>query len=77
MAWYSDVRFKQRTVTEFSVAEKESVTNIHNELKMYRMLALFIKALSRWALRIAGFEKGQAEPFPANNSSHSGAALAC
>ena len=62
MAWYGDVRFKQWAVTEFSVAEKESVTNIHKGLKMYRVLVLLIKALSRWALRIAGFEEGQLEP---------------
>jgi len=56
MAWHGDVRFKQWSVTEFPVAEKESVTNIHTGFKMYRMLVLLIKALGRWALRIAGFE---------------------
>jgi hypothetical protein len=59
------------------VAEKESVTDIHKGLKMYRVLVLLIKALSRWALQIAGFEKGQLEPWPANKNSHSGSALAC
>jgi len=77
VAWYGDVRFKQWGVTEFPAAETASVTSIHKGLKMYRVLVLLIKALNRWVLRIAGFEKGQAEPWPANNSSHSGAALAC
>jgi hypothetical protein len=62
MAWYGDVRFKQWAVTEFHVAEKESVANIHKGLKMYRVLVLLIKALCLWTLRIARFEKGQAEP---------------
>jgi hypothetical protein len=62
MACYGDIRFKQWAVTEFSVAEKESVTNIHKGLKIYRVLVLLIKALSRRALRIAGFEEGQLEP---------------
>jgi len=77
MVWYGDVRFKQRAVTEFLVAGKESVTNIHKGLKRYRVGMLLIKALSCGALRIASFEKGQAEPWPANNSSHRGSALAC
>jgi hypothetical protein len=77
VAWYGDVRFKQWAVTEFIVSEKASATNIHKGLEMYRVLVLLIKALSHWALRIAGFEKGQAEPWPADNSSHSGVSLAC
>jgi hypothetical protein len=33
MAWYGDVRFERRAVAEFSVAEKESVTNFHKMIK--------------------------------------------
>jgi len=40
MAWYGDVRFKQRTVMEFLVAEKESVTNIHKRLEKYTVSLL-------------------------------------
>jgi hypothetical protein len=45
MAWCVDVRFKQGDVTEFFVAEKESVTNIHKRLKMYAVSVLLIKTL--------------------------------
>jgi hypothetical protein len=31
-AWYSDVRYKQRAATEFLVAAKQLVTNIHKRL---------------------------------------------
>jgi hypothetical protein len=33
MAWYGDVHFKQRDVTEFLVAEKESLSNNHQQLR--------------------------------------------
>ena len=33
MVWYSDVHFKQWAVTEFLVAEKESVSNNHQQLR--------------------------------------------
>jgi len=33
MAWQVDLRFQQRVVIEFLVAEKESVTYIHKPLK--------------------------------------------
>lgn len=33
MAWYGDVHFKQRDVTEFLLAEKESVHNNHQQLR--------------------------------------------
>jgi hypothetical protein len=61
VAWYGDVHFKQWAVTEFIVAEKESVTNIHKRLKIYTVLMLFIKALLVIGLQIAGSEKGQME----------------
>jgi hypothetical protein len=44
IAYYGDVRFKQRAVTEFIVAEKASVTNIHKGLKMYRVLSAVDKS---------------------------------
>jgi hypothetical protein len=46
MAWCCDVRLKQRAVTEFLVAENQSVTNIHRRLKMYMETVLLIKGLS-------------------------------
>jgi hypothetical protein len=51
MAWCGDVHLKQRAVTEFLVAEKELVTNIHRLLKMYTE-TMFVKkksTVSRWA----------------------------
>jgi uncharacterized protein (UPF0261 family) len=33
MAWYGDVNFQQWAVTEFLVAEKESVSNNHQQLR--------------------------------------------
>ena len=33
ISWYSDVHFEHWAVTEFLVAEKESVTNIHRQLE--------------------------------------------
>jgi hypothetical protein len=45
MVWYGDVHFKQRAVTEFLVAEKESVMNMHKGLKNYTVSMLLIKAL--------------------------------
>jgi len=33
MAWYGDVHFKQWAVTEVPVAEKESVSNNHQQLR--------------------------------------------
>jgi hypothetical protein len=62
MAWCGDVRLKQRAVIEFLVAEKESVTNIHRWLKkLYGDNAVDKSTVIRWASRIAGSEKGQAE----------------
>ena len=44
MAWYGDVRCKERIVTEFLMAEKESVTNIHKRLSNY-MVSLLVAEL--------------------------------
>jgi hypothetical protein len=43
MAWQVDLRFQQRVVTEFLVAEKELVTYIHKRLKMYTISMLLKK----------------------------------
>lgn len=45
MAWYGGVDFEQ-LVIDFVVAEKQSVTIIYQQLKMYVALVLLIKALS-------------------------------
>jgi hypothetical protein len=50
MAWCDDVRLKQRTVIEFLVAEKKSVTNIHRRLKnVYGDNAVDKSTVSCWA----------------------------
>jgi hypothetical protein len=62
MAWCGEVRFKERAVIEFPVVEKESVTKIHRRLKnVYGDNAVDKSTVSRWASRITGSEKGQAE----------------
>jgi len=33
MTWYGDMCFKQQAVTEFLLEEKDSLTNIHIQLK--------------------------------------------
>jgi hypothetical protein len=43
MAWCGDVHLKQQAIVEFLVTEKESVTNIHRQLKMYMETMLLIK----------------------------------
>jgi hypothetical protein len=61
MAWCGDVRFKQRAVIEFLVAEKESVINIHRQLKnAYGDNAVDKSTVSCWASQIVGSGKGQA-----------------
>jgi hypothetical protein len=62
MAWCGDVHLKQWAVAEFHVVEKESVTNIYRQLKnVYGDNSVDKSTVSRWASRIAGSEKGQAE----------------
>jgi hypothetical protein len=47
---YGDVRFKQRVVTEFVVAEKESASNV------YLVNAVASNSVRIWALRTAVYE---------------------
>jgi hypothetical protein len=48
------VRFKQRTVVEFLVAEKESLSNIHKRLKsVYHLNAVGRSTLRIWVSRTA------------------------
>jgi hypothetical protein len=53
MAWYGDERCKQRTVTEFFVAEKQSVTNIHKRLGKYTVSLLVAELHELQVLRKA------------------------
>ena len=60
--WYGDVRFKQRAVTEFFMAEKGSVTNILKQLNYAWWVYPVDKVTeSPCASHIAGSEKGQTE----------------
>jgi hypothetical protein len=62
MAWCGDVHLKQQAIVEFLVAEKESVTNIHRQLKnVYGDNAVDKNTICHWASQIAGSEKSQAE----------------
>lgn len=56
-AWYGDVRYKQRAATEFLVAAKQLVTNIHKRLNICAVTVLLITPDSCWASRIAGSGK--------------------
>lgn len=61
-AWYDDIRFKQRVVIGFAVAETESATSIHRRIKIiYGVNAVDEGTASRWASQIACAETGQAE----------------
>jgi DNA-binding MarR family transcriptional regulator len=56
----SDVRSKQRTTTEFLLAEKESITNIQTRLaNVYGDMAVDKSTVSRRAKRLASLEQGQ------------------
>jgi hypothetical protein len=58
MAWYGNVRFKQRAITEFLVTEKELVTHIRKRLKsLYGVNAVDKSTISLWVSRIAGFRE--------------------
>ena len=62
MASCSEIRFKQRAVIKFLVAENEPVTNIHRRLKnVYGDNAVDRSTVSRWAARFAGSDTGQAQ----------------
>jgi hypothetical protein len=69
MAWYGNVRFKQRAITEFLVTEKELVTNIHRRLECsYIVNAVDKSTFTLWASWIVGFENGQVEHIDARLS---------
>jgi transposase len=54
-----DVRFKQRAVIEFLLAENESITNIHRRLtNVCGDMAVDKSNVSRWAKRLASSEQG-------------------
>jgi hypothetical protein len=64
------VCLKQQAVIEFLVVAKESVTNIHRQLKtVYGDSAVDKSTASHWASQIAGSEKGQVE---LSDAPHSG-----
>jgi hypothetical protein len=44
IVWHSNMRFKQRAVTEFLVAEEEVVTKFISSSKMYMVPMLLITA---------------------------------
>jgi DNA-binding MarR family transcriptional regulator len=55
----SDVRPKQREVTEFLLAENESITNIHGGLtNVCGDMAVYKSTVSRWTKRLASPEQG-------------------
>jgi hypothetical protein len=54
MVWSGDARCEERAVVEFFMAEKESVTNIPKQLKMYLVSVLLLKVLL-----VAGLHKLQ------------------
>jgi ABC-type enterochelin transport system ATPase subunit len=57
------MRFKQWALIRLLVAEKKSVTSICKRLKkLIGVNGVDKSTVSRWASRIAGCEKGQAEP---------------
>jgi hypothetical protein len=57
----SDVRSRQRAVTEFLLAENESITNIHGGLtNVCGDMSVDKSTVSRWAKRLASPEQGQA-----------------
>jgi len=53
MAYVSDTRYEQRAVIEFSVAEKESLGNIHKRLcAVYGSCAVDRSTIGRWVQRV-------------------------
>ncbi|CAI6357430.1 unnamed protein product [Macrosiphum euphorbiae] len=57
----SDVRFKQRAVIEFLVAENVKPFDIHRRLlAVYGNQTLDVSSVRRWALRVKGSEVGKA-----------------
>jgi len=57
----SDVRFKQRAVIEFLVAENVKPADIYRRLlAVYENQTLDVNCFRLWALRVKGFEVGKA-----------------
>jgi hypothetical protein len=62
MASVSDTRYKQRSVIEFLVAEKESVGNIHKRLCIvYVSCAVDRSTVGRWVQRVKASGSGETE----------------
>jgi imidazole glycerol phosphate synthase subunit HisF len=62
MASMSDTRYKQRTVIEFLVAEKENVGNIHKWLcAVYGSCAVDRSTVGRWVQRVEASGSGETE----------------
>jgi hypothetical protein len=72
VVWYGDVCFKQWTVIEFLVAEKESVMNIHKQLNMCSVSAVDKSTFSCCTSRFTGSEKGQMK---LSDACHSGLSM--
>jgi hypothetical protein len=62
MASVSDTRYKQPAVTEFLVAEKQSVGNIHRRLcAVYGSCAVDRSTVGRWIQRVKASGSGETE----------------
>lgn len=62
MADTTDVRYKQRIVIEFLIAEKETVGNIHKRLcAVYGTFAVDRSTVSRWAQRVLVYASGDVD----------------
>jgi hypothetical protein len=60
VASVSDTRYKQRALTEFLVAEKENVGNIHKRLcAVYVSCAVDRSAVGRWVQRVKASGSGE------------------
>jgi hypothetical protein len=58
----SNVRYKQRAVIEFLVAEKESVRHVTNLSAMFmEVLRKAVSTAGLWAKRVTASETGKAE----------------
>jgi hypothetical protein len=62
MAWYGDMCFKQQSVIEFLLEEKDSVKNIHIQLKnVCGVNAVNIGTVIHWASRTASSKNNYME----------------
>jgi hypothetical protein len=58
----SDTRYKQRSVIEFLVAEKERVGNIHKRLcAVYGSCAIDRGTVGRWVQRVKASRSGETD----------------